>query len=56
MSKAGKCLRVKGLEDAGKTSLLFKIYYEFENVIFLRGNYAKSGIEFLKNFIEENIF
>ena len=46
--QSGEVFTIKGLEDAGKTSLLFKIYNEFDNVIFLRGNYSKSGIDFLK--------
>ncbi len=54
--QSGEVFVIKGLEDAGKTSLLYKIYYEFDNVIFLRGNYAKSGIEFLKILLKKIFF
>ncbi len=54
--QSGEVFTVKGLEDAGKTSLLYKIYYEFDNVIFLRGSYAKSGIEFLKILLKKIFF
>ena len=54
--QSGEVFSVKGLEDAGKTSLLFKIYNEFENVIFLRGNYSKSGIDFLKLLLKKIFF
>ncbi len=45
--QSGEVFTIKGLEDAGKTSLLYKIFYEFNNVILLRGNYSKSGVDFL---------
>ncbi|MEO8399075.1 MAG: tetratricopeptide repeat-containing protein kinase family protein [Ignavibacteriaceae bacterium] len=51
--QSSEVFTVKGLEDAGKTTLLFKIYSEFDNTVFIRVNKLKSGLEFLKKVLKK---
>src|ERR1039457_6951077 len=47
---------VKGLEGAGKSFLLNKIYNEFDEAVLINYNRAKSGLGFIKEFLLKVLF
>ena len=49
-------LAVKGLEGAGKSFLLNKIYSEFDEAILINFNKSKSGLDFIKEFLLKVLF
>jgi len=49
----GEVYTIKGIEGAGKTSLAYELFSNYNNVVLLGNNRSKSGIEFIKDLLKE---
>jgi serine/threonine protein kinase/tetratricopeptide (TPR) repeat protein len=55
-SSAGEVYTIKGIEGSGKTSLAYKIFSEFDNVVFTGHDSTKSGIESIKDLLKKIVY
>ncbi|MHB9011734.1 MAG: tetratricopeptide repeat protein, partial [Ignavibacteriaceae bacterium] len=53
---SGEVFTIKSFEGAGKTALLDEIYFQNENVILIKNNKSKAGIDFIKLILKEIVF
>ncbi len=53
---SGEVFTIKGFEGAGKSALLDELYFQYENVILIKNNKSKTGVEFVKIILKEIVF
>lgn len=53
---SGEVFTIKGFEGAGKSALLDELHFQYENVILIKNNKAKTGVDFVKIILKEIVF
>jgi serine/threonine protein kinase/tetratricopeptide (TPR) repeat protein len=56
MPSSGEIIIIKGFEKSGKTAVSQEIYARYENLILINNDRSKTGLQFIKHFLNQLIF